>query len=125
LSPVYGDLDEPDRLNQGDIFARVPFVGFDARSPARFLTSLGIVTAHNCECDKFFSERDRGFSEDVEATWPIIVAPVYPLSSLAVYGHGDVGALEEIDRAFRTNVAPLRAVNSATTGTQEGPQSAS
>jgi integrase len=44
---------------------------------------------------------------------------------LAVYGHGDVGALEEIDRAFRTNVAPLRAVNSATTGTQEGPQSAS
>jgi integrase len=44
---------------------------------------------------------------------------------LAVYGHGDVGALEEIDRAFRTNVAPLRAVDSAATGTQEGPQSAS
>lgn len=44
---------------------------------------------------------------------------------LAVYGHGDVGALEEIDRAFRTNVAPLRGVDSAATGTQEGPQSAS
>jgi integrase len=43
---------------------------------------------------------------------------------LTVYGHGDVGALEEIDRAFRINVAPLRAVNSAATGTQERPQSA-
>jgi hypothetical protein len=43
---------------------------------------------------------------------------------LAVYGHGDVGALEEIDRAFRANVTPLRAVNSAAIGTQEGPQSA-
>jgi hypothetical protein len=32
------------------------------------------------------------------------------LKLLAVYGHGDVGALEEIDRAFGTNVTPLRAV---------------
>jgi integrase len=47
------------------------------------------------------------------------------LKLLAVYGHGDIGALEEIDRAFRANVTPLRAVNSATTGTQGGPQSAS
>jgi excisionase family DNA binding protein len=31
---------------------------------------------------------------------------------------------EDGPRAFRRNVAPLRAVNSATTGTQEGPQSA-
>jgi hypothetical protein len=25
-----------------------------------------------------------------------------------LYGHGDVGALEEIDRAFANNVIPLR-----------------
>ena len=31
---------------------------------------------------------------------------------LAIYGHGDVGALEEVDRAFRANVSQLRAVNS-------------
>jgi hypothetical protein len=32
------------------------------------------------------------------------------LKLLAVYGHGDVGALEEIDKAFEANVVPLRAV---------------
>ena len=31
---------------------------------------------------------------------------------LAVYGHGDIGALEELDRAFAANVVPLRAVES-------------
>jgi integrase len=30
------------------------------------------------------------------------------LKMLAIYGHGDVGALEEIDRAFGVNVTPLR-----------------
>jgi hypothetical protein len=33
------------------------------------------------------------------------------LKLLAVYGHGDVGALEEIDRAFGKNVTPLRAAS--------------
>ncbi|HEX2126142.1 MAG TPA: hypothetical protein VHF45_06230 [Thermoleophilaceae bacterium] len=32
------------------------------------------------------------------------------LKLLAVYGHGDVGALEQIDRAFDRKVARLRAV---------------
>jgi integrase len=32
------------------------------------------------------------------------------LKLLTVYGHGDVGALEEIDRAFGSSVTPLRAV---------------
>jgi hypothetical protein len=41
------------------------------------------------------------------------------LKLLAVYGHGDIGALEEIDRAFRGNVRALRAVNSDATGTQK------
>jgi hypothetical protein len=37
------------------------------------------------------------------------------------YGDGDVGALEEIDRAFKAKVTPLRAVDSDATGTQGGP----
>ena len=41
------------------------------------------------------------------------------LKLLAVYGHGDVGALEEIDRAFQANVRPLRAVKSDATEMQE------
>jgi hypothetical protein len=32
------------------------------------------------------------------------------LKLLRVDGHGDVGALEEVDRAFGSNVRPLRAV---------------
>ncbi len=47
------------------------------------------------------------------------------LKLLAVYGHGDVGALEEIDKAFRVNVTELRAVDSATSGTHGGPHAAS
>jgi hypothetical protein len=47
------------------------------------------------------------------------------LQLLTVYGHGDVGALEKIDRAFRANVTELRAVDSATTRTQRGPDAAS
>jgi hypothetical protein len=42
------------------------------------------------------------------------------LKLLAVYGHGDIGALEEIDRAFQSNVTPLRPVNSDATQTQLG-----
>jgi hypothetical protein len=47
------------------------------------------------------------------------------LKLLAVYGHGDVGALEEIDRAFKTSVTPLRAVDSDATRTHGSPHSAS
>jgi hypothetical protein len=43
----------------------------------------------------------------------------------AVYGDGDVGALEEIDRAFKAKVTPLRAVDSDASGTHGGPRSAS
>jgi integrase len=42
------------------------------------------------------------------------------LKLLAVYGHGDVGALEESDKAFQTNVTPLRAVNSGASQMQSG-----
>jgi integrase len=47
------------------------------------------------------------------------------LKLLAVYGHGDVGALEEIDRAFRAQVMPLRAVESDASSGARRPQSAS
>lgn len=43
------------------------------------------------------------------------------LKLLAVYGHGDVGALDEIDKAFQGHVTPLRAVNSDATEMQTGP----
>jgi len=36
------------------------------------------------------------------------------LKLLAVYGHGDVGALEEIDRAFEASMVPLRLVRRRT-----------
>jgi integrase len=51
--------------------------------------------------------------------------PTGVLKLLEVYGHGEVGALDEVDRAFTSKVTPLRVVNSATTGTHGGPQSAS
>ena len=38
------------------------------------------------------------------------------LKLLAVYGHGDIGALEEIDRAFSANVRALRAVAAPSPG---------
>jgi hypothetical protein len=41
------------------------------------------------------------------------------LKLLAVYGHGDVGAVEEIDKALKPNVRPLRPVNSDANGMQE------
>jgi integrase len=47
------------------------------------------------------------------------------LKLLAVYGHGGVGALEEVDKAFGANVTELRAVESATSGMHGGPDAAS
>jgi integrase len=40
------------------------------------------------------------------------------LKLLAVHGHGDIGALEEIDEAFKANVRHLRPVESDATETQ-------
>ena len=46
------------------------------------------------------------------------------LKLLAVYGHDNVGALEEIDRAFQANVRELRAVDSDANRMQGGPNGA-
>lgn len=42
------------------------------------------------------------------------------LKLLAVYGHGDVGALDEIDKAFTNTVTPLRALISDASEMQTG-----
>lgn len=42
------------------------------------------------------------------------------LNLLATYGHGDVGALEEIDQAFATTVTRLHVVDSDASETQSG-----
>jgi hypothetical protein len=42
------------------------------------------------------------------------------LKLLWTYGHGDIGALEEVDRAFTSTVTPLRAVSSDASQTQRG-----
>ena len=42
------------------------------------------------------------------------------LKLLATYGHGDIGALEEVDRAFTSTVTPLRTVSSDASQTQRG-----
>jgi hypothetical protein len=48
----------------------------------------------------------------VVADWTLVGT----LKLLAVYGHGDIGALEEIDRAFSANVRALRAVAAPSPG---------
>ncbi len=42
---------------------------------------------------------------------------------LAVYGHGDVGALDAIDRAFKATVTPLRPVEAGRVLVGAGPRS--
>jgi hypothetical protein len=41
------------------------------------------------------------------------------LKLLETYGHGDVGALEEVDKAFKATVTPLRLVESDAGQTQQ------
>lgn len=87
--PVYGEPEEPDQLNQGDLLEEVPFIGQDARDPGRVETMLGVVTANSCDCDKFFSAGEKGAGEDLLATWPILVAPVHPPELLVGGQAGD------------------------------------
>jgi hypothetical protein len=92
LSPTYGDPEEPDRLNQGDLLADVRFIGSDSRDLTRVVPCLGVVTAHSCDCDKFYSACDRGASEDIQATWPIMIAPAHSPDLLVGGQAGDARA---------------------------------
>jgi hypothetical protein len=79
LSPaVYSRRNEP--LNQGDIFKEVPFTsphGDDRRT----LIMEGMVTSHDCDCDKYFHEVNKGAVDNPDG-WPVIVVPVYPIEQL-------------------------------------------
>jgi hypothetical protein len=77
LTPVYREP-ETDRLNQGDVLVGVPFVGQDANDRGGVTEMLGLVTAHSCDCDKFFEARRKDLSPELLATWPILVAPAHP-----------------------------------------------
>lgn len=96
---VYAEPEEPDRLNQGDLLIDVPFVGQDARDRAHATVALGVVTAHSCDCDKFFSFREKGLAEELEATWPIMVAPVHD-PELLVGGQAGHARKGEMPRYF-------------------------
>ena len=89
MSPVYGDPEEPERLNQGDLLANVPFVGQDSRDLSKVTEMLGVVTSNSCDCDKFFRARELGINEEIEATWPISVAPAHPPELLTGGQAGD------------------------------------
>lgn len=68
---VYADRSDHD-ANQGDVFEAVPFGGF---------TIDGMVTSHDCVCDKYLEPRTP-LSEEAAAEFPVSVAPVHPLDQL-------------------------------------------
>lgn len=80
---VYADRSEHD-ASQGDVFEDVPFNGF---------TMDGMITSHDCVCDKYLNPRTP-LSEEAAAEFPVSVAPVHPLELLtgdrqaAVRGNG-------------------------------------
>lgn len=89
---VYGEPEEPDGLNQGDLIADVPFAGQHADDLSRVTTMLGLVTMHSCDCDKFMVARRKGADAELLATWPITVAPVHPPELLTGGQAGDARA---------------------------------
>lgn len=86
--PVYEDRGEP--VNQGDIFDGVPFVlpHGQERPSAEF---MGMVISHDCDCDKFFNERERGRLPEPER-FCLTVAPAYPCEELQGGQCGDARA---------------------------------
>jgi hypothetical protein len=85
---VYGDRE--DAVNQGDIFRDVSFV--IPRGPDRpSVVLMGMVVSHDCDCDKFFSERDRGRLPEPDR-FCVAIAPTYPLSELQGGRAGDARA---------------------------------
>jgi len=58
--------------NQGDIFAGVRFEGFEMD---------GMITAHDCVCDKFLAPRT-SLTAEAQDSFVVAVAPVHPVSEL-------------------------------------------
>ena len=71
---VYADR-SADRLNQGDVFAEVPFA-IGARPLSR-----GMVVSHDCDCDKFLRPKT-ALTEDERDAWTITLAVVHPVDDL-------------------------------------------
>jgi hypothetical protein len=68
---VYGDRSEY-AANQGDVFEAVEFNGF---------TMDGMITAHDCVCDKYLNPRTP-LDEEAAARFTISVAPVHAVDAL-------------------------------------------
>lgn len=85
---VYQTRDQ--QLNQGDIFEDVPLLTVDgADRPPKI--ARGMVVSHDCDCDKYFNEVQRGRATGPEL-WPATVAPVYDLTELRGGQSGDARA---------------------------------
>jgi hypothetical protein len=91
---VYADRSDYE-ANQGDVFEGVPFTGF---------TSDGMVTAHDCVCDKFVAHRDK-LDPATAAAWRVTMAPVHPLTDLT----GDRQAAAKADQMPRYFYMPAEA----------------
>jgi hypothetical protein len=72
---VYTDRSE-NGLNQGDIFADVPF----EQGPITGL-QLGMVVSHDCDCDKFLKP-STSLSDEERDRWTITLAVVHPVDLL-------------------------------------------
>ena len=70
---VYANRDE-HRANQGDVFADVPFMG------DRVLA--GMITSHDCVCDKYLDENTSLAREQLEV-FVVSVAPVHGIDLLS------------------------------------------
>ena len=98
MPPVYDAPEFPEkRLNQGDVFERVRFVGRVAdRDEVDVAELKGLVVAHSCDCDKFEEATEKGDLTDEElARWPVAVAPLESAEILSTsnLGHARSGRM--------------------------------
>jgi hypothetical protein len=82
--PVY--CDRLDAVNQGDIFANVPFV-----VPPGGGEAWGMVISHDCEVDKFVRPA-RPLTARARASWRFTLAVVHPVDDLGSDRAGNVRA---------------------------------
>lgn len=82
--PVYSARDHP--VNQGDIFAAVPFPVPMPGGP-----HMGMVIAHDCDVDKYVRPR-KPLGEGIRINYAITMAVVHPVADLVNGRDGDVRA---------------------------------
>lgn len=85
---VYGS---PERdLNQGDIWANVPFYARQLHSN-KLVVLPGLVLSHSCEIDKFDELKDK-LTGNEQKRWPVQMVPLMNLGALDDGQKGDVKA---------------------------------